>query len=303
MSLQSIGLVSIMDPLLFARNAGRDLNIWKSIIGYKIKHLKHGSGIVRNAIKAGSTIAIYVDFENLTKSEFGKGLTIYDFLHGLISELYKPPRLITPREKLESFIKKRDIQFLTHFTNLENLDNIFRWGLLSRNELVKRGITFFYNDAERLDGQLDTICCSISFPNYKNFYFTRYNNPIKMCVLVIDAEVLLTTHFKSSWFNAAKGCGRYIQEGVDSFVNLFSEKQGYPDRKTLGIPDHYPTNPQAEVLIFHEVKLSYLKKVVFESEEDAYPFQGRLDGVEFICNKTSEFFRPRIDYKNWCICQ
>ena len=205
----------------------------------------------------------------------------------------------SPQEKLACFLKERNIEILTHFTLLENLDTIFHWGLLSRNELAKRNIPFSFNDLERHEGQLDAICCSVSFPNYKNFYYKRCNDPRDMCVLVIDANVLLSSQFKSSWYNAAKGNGCYICNGVEGFMDLFSERPGHPNRDKLGIPNHYPTNPQAEVLILHEVNLSYIKKVIFQKEEDAWKHLERVVGVEFVCDKNHDFFHARIDYSYW----
>ena len=55
--------------------------------------------------------------------------------------------------------------------------------------------------------------------------------------------------------------------GEEAFLRLFEDKKGYPNRKKLGIPDKYPTNPQAEVLVFDTIPIDYITKIYFEKEK------------------------------------
>ncbi len=44
--------------------------------------------------------------------------------------------------------------------------------------------------------------------------------------------------------------------------------EGYPKREDLHINDWYPTNPQAEVLVFGTISTDYISAVYFENHED-----------------------------------
>lgn len=55
-------------------------------------------------------------------------------------------------------------------------------------------------------------------------------------------------------------------------MRLFDEWEGKPDRNKLGIPLCYPTNPQAEVLVFERIPIGYINKVCFETRNDMEEF-------------------------------
>ena len=72
--------------------------------------------------------------------------------------------------EIKRFIEERNIESLFHFTPVDNLENILKYGLLSINNLNRLGIDYYYNDENRYDDRLDAISTSIEFPNYKMFY-------------------------------------------------------------------------------------------------------------------------------------
>ena len=74
---------------------------------------------------------------------------------------------------MESFLKQNRIDWLYHFTRVENLPNILKYGLLPRETLEWNGIGSQFNDNYRHDCCLDAVCTSIEFPNYKMFYKYR----------------------------------------------------------------------------------------------------------------------------------
>lgn len=71
---------------------------------------------------------------------------------------------------MERILKQRQIDRLYHFTQAENLSNIFRYGLLPREILENEEIDSCFNDDYRFDNCLNAVCMSIEFPNYKMFY-------------------------------------------------------------------------------------------------------------------------------------
>ena len=92
---------------------------------------------------------------------------------------------------IKEFIQERGIVSLYHFTLIDNLDSILKYGLLSRDKLDENGIMYEYNDQQRLEERADAICVSISFPNYKMFYKCRSERKDKKwCVIELNPRVL-----------------------------------------------------------------------------------------------------------------
>ena len=66
-------------------------------------------------------------------------------------------------------IDEKNIRFLTHYTNIANIENILKHGLMPISLLHNNNIKFYKNDSYRAD-YTDAICLNIEFPNYKLFY-------------------------------------------------------------------------------------------------------------------------------------
>lgn len=175
---------------------------------------------------------------------------------------------------MEKLLKERNITSLCHFTQAANLESIFRYGLLSRKALVHNAITAEINDPYRWDGCLDAVSTSIMFPNYKMFYTLRMQNTmVDWAILEIDASIMLNAGCAFNWTNAADSTVSSIpiadRMTTSAFSGLFTDKAGYPQRSTLNIPDCYPTNPQAEVLVFSDIGVDDIVGVYFEKKEVA----------------------------------
>ena len=75
------------------------------------------------------------------------------------------------REAMLDVIKRRNITELCHFTRVSNYESIMKYGLCSRAYLESHDVlSAEYSDELRLDGYIDAISLSVSFPNYKMFY-------------------------------------------------------------------------------------------------------------------------------------
>lgn len=55
-------------------------------------------------------------------------------------------------------ILKKNINFLFHFTQAENLKNIMLNGLLPRSVMDKYGVNYLYNDENRYDNCKNAVC-------------------------------------------------------------------------------------------------------------------------------------------------
>lgn len=163
---------------------------------------------------------------------------------------------------MEKILKQHNINRLYHFTQAENLLNIFAYGLLPREKLEEKNIYSCFNDDYRYDACLNAVCMSIEFPNYKMFYKLRQDNPdIDWVVLQLDAQILCDFTCAYCRTNAGDASMHKIpleeRMSMNAFKGLFEDFSLSPTRAELGISDEYPTNPQAEVLVFGEIPVYY----------------------------------------------
>lgn len=204
---------------------------------------------------------------------------------------------------MRDIMRKKGIDRLYHFTQAQNLESIFRYGIMPRDVLESQKIVSYYNDEYRFDNCMDAVCTSIEFPNYKMFYKLRQDNPkTDWAVLRLDAYVMCDFECAYCWTNA--GDATMYNEpldnrmGVEAFLELFGNRCGYPRRETLNIADWYPTNPQAEVLVFGIIPPDYIQDVYFKNHIELQRY------CDFIPNREMgsvnyDVFAPRNDWKAW----
>lgn len=204
---------------------------------------------------------------------------------------------------MEQILKDRQIDWLFHFTQADNLPNIMEYGIVPRSELECYNIDFLYNDNYRYDNCKNAVCTSIEFPNYKMFYTLRQKNPdVDWVVILLDADILLdfdcafctTNAGNSSMFNMS------IEErkGNEAFLKLFEELPNGPTRKELEIKDWYPTDPQAEVLVFDTIPVNYIREVFFEKQQTKKKYMPYILD-EILCQVKGNVFSWRIDKAYW----
>lgn len=204
---------------------------------------------------------------------------------------------------MTEILKNRRIDTLTHFTRVENLSNILSYGLYPRKKLQQGHFTFLYNDDYRYDGCENAVCTSIEFPNYKMFYSLRKNNPgTDWAVLILNASVLVNLKCAFCRTNAASEemyqQALDEQKGTTAFLKLFEELHGGPSREYMSIPDWYPTNPQAEVLVFDIIPVEYIKCVAFNNRETLDKYKDDIPpGIK--AKIDNDLFYGRCDYKFW----
>ena len=154
------------------------------------------------------------------------------------------------------------------------------------------------DDEFRLDGLLDGICCSIGFPNYKLFYKFRSTNINKhWVVLEIIPDILLNTEGWKVFSGNAAGSRLEILEYKDlELEKIFTSNHNTNKRDALHIPDGYPTNPQAELIIPKSIPVKYIKSLNFCNEEDLNKYN-KLWNIDCLLNKS--LFSKRLDWKYW----
>ncbi len=165
-------------------------------------------------------------------------------------------------------LRKHGVTRLCHFTKLKNLIHILTEndGILAtdRIEFDIKSI----NDMARYDGQMESVCCSVEYPN--SWYMNKteescaISDPLfnEWAVIFIDIEILSVRNFKFCPCNASKKHGSYINSDMNALENIFDEEVlgGYA-RRPAAMLQCCPTDGQAEILIDGNVPKSYISGV------------------------------------------
>lgn len=211
---------------------------------------------------------------------------------------------------LETLVRELGIRRLFHFTPVANLQGIHRHGLLSVDELERRGLRAVRPDSLRLDGLTSGVSVSISWPN--SFVLWRKKSTIPMALLELDPAVLWEHPCGFYPSNAARGDLRFLDTlrtaprgraaGRQSvhLAKLFTDKVERTRREHLA----YPDDVQAEVLVFGDgIATSAVRRVVFERQAC---LSGALRGVPATVD--ASLFGPRplpgrqfpvVSHKRW----
>lgn len=203
---------------------------------------------------------------------------------------------------MQEAVLRRNIQALYHFTRLENVDSIMRSGIVPRNQLDQQNIEYQFNDTVRLDCQEGASSFSIEHPNYKMFWRLRMENSEQSWVVIgVKRNILWEKDCAFCHENAASANVTRIpiteRRGAVAFERMFAPVNGKPDRAALRLADKYPTNPQAEVLVFDIVEPSYILCIACANTELKDELKQRYP--EFHVVKHSPYFSYRHDYEAW----
>jgi len=200
--------------------------------------------------------------------------------------------------------RKRRIKGLVHFTRLENLNSIIEFGLWPRAFLDELKVDYIYNDEIRIDSCSNASCLSLSFPNYKMFYTCRMNNRgLNWIVLSLFPNILWEKDCAFCHKNAASKEVTCIslqeRKKPEAFLKLFEDYEDSPKRTELKIPMSYPTNPQAEILIFDPIEIEYIKGISFQNQKLTSEAKNKYKKYRINCIYHPGAFYPRSDYKHW----
>jgi len=203
---------------------------------------------------------------------------------------------------LKKQVEKREIEFILHFTRLENLKSILDNGLKTREYLETNNPEAIFNDDYRYDGFKNSICCSICHPNYKMFFPLRQADPKNEWVVIgIKKDIIWEKDCAFCIENAASNNVTSIplekRKGKKAFKKLFKEVKGKPTREKLGINKACPTNPQAEILVFDNISSQDIVGVAFQKSDRVKEYEKSHKGFNFVYHKA--FFIPRVDWRDW----
>ncbi|QIF40626.1 DarT ssDNA thymidine ADP-ribosyltransferase family protein [Kingella kingae] len=97
-------------------------------------------------------------------------------------------------DKIREIVRQRNIQWLVHFTHINNINSIVEHGILPRLETEQLnnniGGNFVFPDPSRADRK-NASCLSIMFPNSKMLWHKRQQYPDKDWVfLMLEPDIL-----------------------------------------------------------------------------------------------------------------
>lgn len=199
------------------------------------------------------------DIEDISPSSSQKELI--QMLENYLSE-YAENKFYN-RFVIEQMMGSRGITQLCHFTPIDNLESILSNGLYSREYIEENVPDAIWTDDSRAEGMKKGICLSVSFPNDKMFYKKRKERvDIKEWVVVIlDArEVILS--LDCAFFPTNAAFSGYRNKPLSDFMtsnafyslfeNRVETRNGTVERDRE-LNDKYPTDVQAEVIVFDHI--------------------------------------------------
>lgn len=205
---------------------------------------------------------------------------------------------------------ERKVVFFVHFTPVDNVGGILRYGLRPRTAQSVKGQ---WTDPNRLDGQVDCSCLSISFPNYQMLYRKTLERKYSYVILRISVEALCCLDKDDISFFPNNAASSGLIGTFNSHIGLSAAREMFIDtavygskkatRKELGIPSYYTTYPQAEVLVRGTIPACYIKEIVVPQASVRHEVLNacRSNNMNIPVRVDDSLFKPRCDWQFWKI--
>ena len=195
-------------------------------------------------------------------------------------------------------IKQKMITHIYHFSPIQNTANILEYGLFSREYANILCIPIVTTDSLRLDGELNKISASISFPNYKMRYKLECEG-VKLVIYDINPRLLLTkldTQFYHTNAANAMFCGRNKKEYAtnEAFKTMFK-----PGGRNENLRPCYTTDPQAEILVDTCIPKDYIEDIVINRYDDNEDIKRLCYEKNFKYSIDDTLYKPRLDWMDW----
>lgn len=201
---------------------------------------------------------------------------------------------------IQEIVQQRNITRLFHFTHRNNLSSIINNGLMSREALNNMNTGYRHNDNLRIDGHLDAICLSVSYPNSRMFYRYRCSSPNDWVLLALSPAILWDKDCAFYPTNAASNMVRFndasLMKNPESFNAMFNDT--FSQERNSILPSEYPTDVQAEVLVFDPIETSYFLNVYHPNQDSALYFDNLHPTIEhrYYANLSGKTLYSHRDY-------
>lgn len=208
------------------------------------------------------------------------------------------------RAGIRNLLVTRGVRSLVHFTRVENLETILRNGLVPRAGLGVRD--FLRNDESRADGYREASCMSVSFPNYRMFFFYQCKEKsANWAVLSVTPDILEKVPCLFFPANAASSTSRLLLDldreslmGLAGLERMFAD-DGAELRAKLGLPGAFTTDPQAEVLVFDRIDPPCFQGVRLLRRDEGLIRRVQSITPDLEVTVGGPVFGPRSDWEHW----
>lgn len=190
----------------------------------------------------------------------------FNFYSGINSDLV----LDSEQVLLSQVVENRNIRWLCHFTPRENLENIKKNGLKTRDLLFSWENTF--TDLSRFDQYRNAICLSISKPN-KWMFNRKVEQGFDLCLLLISPEILYRKNCLFYPHNAATASYKNIDikqiKGELALEKMFADSVSFQKSQCFPstierhsfLENCETTSDQAEVQCLENIETQYITHI------------------------------------------
>lgn len=189
------------------------------------------------------------------------------------------------------------IPFLCHFTRIENLQSIFKHGIVPVGSCPELNIHPVINDEYRFDRRTNTSSLSIGHPNERMLYkYRKKNSNSDWVVLAVNPATALSLGTLFCPHNAADARIRRLPDsslrGNKALQAMFDPR----DRYTGPVRYNLPNDTQAEILISQVISANDIQGVFFLSEEGYEMYRSSCeDRAVFSPSQSKAIFGKRIN--------
>jgi len=210
------------------------------------------------------------------------------------------------RFNIENIIGSRGIKHFCHFTPINNLENILNNGLYPRDYIDENIPDAIWTDDGRFEGMKNGVCLSISFPNHQMFYKKRMQRKDieSWAVILLDARKVILNH-DCAFFQTNSAFGDYRNKSLNefmtynAFLSLFEEevetRNGFVTREDY-LKDKFPTNVQAEVVVFDHILPDSIKGCFLQNEKTLKYFGEKFNQFGFSIDSSKN---PAFGKREW----
>lgn len=168
--------------------------------------------------------------------------------------------------ELERFLNARGIKNLFHFTSIDNLPSLMKFGFLGREEMRRKGINFVSSDDVRNEPIINGICFSMSKPNQymmlnkigagKNIVLLSLKNPFK----ILSKRVFIASPGNFGKSDIKVRFQNWPEEfvGGEGLSRLFLNEEV---RKKYKLELNEPTDARSELILMDPVPWEYVETI------------------------------------------
>ena len=163
------------------------------------------------------------------------------------------------------YLSKRGVKHLVHFTPAINVTSILQYGIRPRAYLEQHQIDFKFTDEMRLDDKLDAISLSISVANVKMLNYKRRESKEASFIMPEDAFCVLLVN--PCILNEVDGYDLYPINAASANAKSCTIEELFASENRTAIPEEWPTDIQAEILIKGVINPKHIESIVFNPSD------------------------------------